>query len=177
MTIPMTVCGSLFAILTLIVQGFEVIAYHSGLFNKSLRLIGTTFLACVAGLVGVFVGFIVSALISFFAPYHFEKTGEIQLTAFHDGTSVHGSLFCIRGEGIYRYYHQNDDGGIVYGQVSANDTTIYEEKRNDGILEIRQQRTEGKWKSWVLESDADHRTYRFLVPKGTVVRKYVADLN
>lgn len=110
-----------------------------------------------------------------------EKFQEIHLVAFKDGQSVKGSFYLgcgsVQGASIYSYYTERSDGGIIQGSVYADSSIIYEQNRNDAVLEVWLTKTAyGKWENFVFEHNpAVHN--KFLVPKGTVVRRFVADLS
>ena len=143
----------------------------------------------IGAIVGIVIAKLVGIPVGIFSPYVDEKTQEIPLIAFHDGQSVHGSFVfgcgSVDGEGVYLYYTKREDGGIVQGRKPADSSVIYERDRKDAVLEtwIRETKTstskDGWWKYFAFPSDTFTSSYfyKFFVPKGTVVRKFVADLN
>jgi uncharacterized membrane protein YeaQ/YmgE (transglycosylase-associated protein family) len=135
------------------------------------------------GLLGAFVGVFVMIIFTLSSPKKCESV-DIPLVAFRDGTNISGNFFLgcgiVEQNDAYFYYTQRQDGGIKRGRVVSrcDNVTIYEQDRKNGILRISKMVGDRSWKwiNWTDKRFAFDEQYVFYVPKGTVVRQFVANL-
>lgn len=121
----------------------------------------------------------------------YETLEETQgIVAIQDNSQVTGSgnafYVSINTEGVYTYYYQLDDGGYKQGQVSAEDTIIYEEDNCENpSVQRYESYTQNNWsETWtkilLFSSKQDKwesgsTRYEIHVPKGTIVQDFTLD--
>ncbi|MBU6370478.1 MAG: hypothetical protein KGH93_02305 [Patescibacteria group bacterium] len=148
----------------------------------TMFIIGPFFFGGCGVLGGLFIVGLATMFLQGIFPKENLKVSEIPLVAFNDGQSFHGSFILGTGSvdrgGSYLYYAEQKDGGIVQGQKSVDSSAIYEQERKDAVLETWNEKIiyTGKWSYFLLDPKLKVY-YKFLVPKGTVIRHFVAGLH
>lgn len=101
---------------------------------------------------------------------------RVEVIAAKDGSQSSGNFSIFFGyvdeEPRYFYYYEKN-GGFVQGNVSVEDTTIYEDQESDSYLTIQKYKSE--LLAWGTRPVEDTR-YEFHVPKGSVQRTVEFDL-
>lgn len=142
--------------------------------------------ALLGAICGALVGFAIAVVTAVTLPVvkTTTKTTSMKLMAFSDSHRVQGSFFLgcgsIQDVDYYFYYSVDPkDGAILQGKVPVNETRLYEQDREDGLLEIWTTKYVRGKSIWALKSgqtETSRPSYKIYVPRGTVLRRFVADL-
>lgn len=135
------------------------------------------------GVVGVFVAGILTLPISLGI---WESTDRVwtqvestHLVAVRSADALRGHFFLgtgsVEGHTVYRYFSQQSDKGMVQEEVSAGEATIYEQPREDGVVEVWRQKVVQEpslWIAYPVGPKVRGRWLKFYVPEGTVRRGF-----
>jgi len=108
-----------------------------------------------------------------------ETSRLVNLVAVKDGSSTYGSFFIGCGSidevEYYFFYYETISGGIKKDRLLVRDVTIYED---DSVRShIKQHEAKFKsWKYWIFAWESPDKKYSIYVPKGSVKRDFVFDL-
>lgn len=137
----------------------------------------------LSGALGAGIGAVLGVSVGIFFAVVFDaptvRTMYKPLVAFNDGSSVQGHMFLgcgtIESEDAYFYYESAGADSFKRGRLVDNNVVIRETApKGEGYLESFEK--EYKWWQWWVAVDPNVTQYVFTVPKGTVVRQFVADL-
>lgn len=117
-----------------------------------------------------------------------EKQEIVSLKDNNSQISGGGNLFyvSINTEGVYTYYYKLDDGGYKRGQVTDDNTVIYEEDNCENpSVQRYESYTQNNWnQTWTKillfsskqdEWKSSSTRYEIHVPKGTIVQEFTLD--
>ena len=149
------------------------------------------------GIKGAAVGALIACIVVFFATqtitYEHQLTDgtievvEWELIALNASDEVGGKFegifFLVSGTlgntDKYKYYYRQGDGGIRYGELDAKTVTIYEENREDAVMQVMSYTKENPKNvndffqilSWDLYDINAIKKTIFRIPEGTVLRE------
>lgn len=107
---------------------------------------------------------------------------EYQLVALENSTSAQGTFILIVGtyreKMIYKYFFEDTDGASIYQERNAINMRIYEEDRDDAVMQVIVTKTKATNYNalYQIRDTGDERTTIFRVPKGTINRSLNIDL-
>ena len=97
------------------------------------------------------------------------------------GSIIFFTAFTISENGVYKYYWQDEDGGIKSGSVESNCTTIYwtkgDERPHLDKMEYKICTTSTRNKRQLEDIHYENAGYRLYIPEGSIVGSYSLDLN
>lgn len=97
----------------------------------------------------------------------------VKLVSMKDTSQIEGKFFLgsgsINNNIFYSFYYREKDKGIKYGQVFANNTTIYDDSQSDDvILKKYKQVFKEKWLSWILPLN-NREKYEIYSPPNKII--------
>lgn len=149
---------------------------------------------CVESYIAIFIAVVAFIITGIIYIGHMEKTNDpdvsttsCDILCAKDGSivtgSFSGSIIYVHGssseKSVYKYYYQQEDGGIKLGSISADDTTIY-------ILEDgKQPHIETVVTTWYYLNynnnpatrcmESSDISYKLYVPEGSITNVYEFD--
>lgn len=140
-------------------------------------IVRDAFLATMFGIVGILVGAVFSLALGDILPKIDAPQAPISLVAMHNESGGVGSFFLgtgyIGNEEYLFYMYQTPDEGYKRGQISLGDgVTIYEREQNTAEMVVVPQKFAQDWYNLFTAPRSLGTSYRFYVPKGTVVQGF-----
>lgn len=147
---------------------------------KDEALIERMFPGLLAGTVGFVTGLVISFTISFIVPAETIFKEKTSLVALQDNQSIGGKFFLgsgsFHGEFYYVFYKNTSDG-IELDKVNATAAKIYEEVREDGVLEVWEKKIKPHYNLFAIcHQRICAPFYRVRIPQGTIKHGFELDL-
>ena len=137
-------------------------------------------IAILCGAIAAFVALLIAALIGTCLPAEYVLDHQIELAALNDHSGISGNFFLgcgnIENEFYYVFYRKEPDGSKTFDKIKADKKAkIYEEERNDGIIEAFREDFINK-NHWLFAVVFSEPRYKIRIPKGSISKKFKLDL-
>lgn len=143
--------------------------------KKSIENMNPRYYYGLAGLIGLVLVIVLIVQDNRFVPdeknYSLEKTLELVVlqdnVGFQQGRFYLGSGFI--GHRLSYVFYYKEGGGFRLDKIFAENTTVYEQERNDGLIKIY------KFKKAGLIQDSWFTRYEIFIPKGSILQQFQLD--
>lgn len=128
--------------------------------------------ALVATLIGTGLGFLIGLLF----PKKRVHLWDTELVSLRDSDGLHGSFFLGTGSigsTEYYFYYKKVGEGFKPGKIEVdNNVTVFEKKRNDGLLKVYETRL-ANGLLWIFGLTSSERSFEIMIPEGSLKQNFV----